>query len=110
MNGTPVIVGAGCIRRVHDPAPLMRGLQTQLKPAIGCPLDKRKPRAMLPQIRDRPRRLFDNPRHRLGIAKPGAGRDRIGRMEGGGIIVADCRRNPALRPAARRPGAECAGA
>jgi hypothetical protein len=82
-------LGAGGIRRVHDPPPLMGGFQSEFT---------RELRTLQDQKINCPGRLFDNPRHRLAVAKSGAGGDRIRRVQRCRIIVADGCSDAALRP------------
>ncbi len=89
--------------RMHDAAAAVGGLKPQAKAAIRR-LVEADPCSL--QRGDRGRRLGDDAGSDDGIAKPVAGGERIGQMQGGAVIGAETGGNAALRPGARRFSAE----
>ena len=103
LDERPLDLGAG--RRaagVHDPRPCeWPPSRASSKPAVLVDVEDRAERD---QLVDAARALVDQHADGVGVAQPGAGRERVGQVEVGGVGVAaaEHRGHAALRPAGRR--------
>ena len=84
---------------VHDPARRMAALQGQAQAAPRLGVEAHSP---LAKLLHRRRRLASQHLHRLGTAQPATGVQGVVGVAGRGVVGRQRRRQPALRPVARR--------